>query len=71
VSTVLKFQEQWLKYRTTAESLKKEKYLFQTRVEPYDVADPLPVLVQRVKTLGLPRKHQLGAVHDEAGEQGD
>jgi hypothetical protein len=51
ISALLKFQEQWLKYRTTAESLKKEKYLFQTRVEPYDVDNPLPVLVQRVETL--------------------
>ena len=50
-SALLKFQEQWLKYRTTAESLKKEKYLFGTRVEPYDGADALSVLVQRVETL--------------------
>jgi hypothetical protein len=51
VSALLKFQEQWIKYRTTAESLKKEKYLFQTKVEPYNIADPLSVLVQRVETL--------------------
>lgn len=51
VSAVLKFQEQWIKYRTTAESLKKEKYLFLTKVEPYDVAEPVTVLVQRVETL--------------------
>ncbi len=51
ISALLKFQEQWIKYRTTAESLKKEKFLFQTRVEPYDSEDPLPVLVQRVETL--------------------
>jgi hypothetical protein len=51
ISALLKFQEQWIKYRTTAESLKKEKYLFQTKVEPYNVDDPLSVLVQRVETL--------------------
>lgn len=51
ISALLKFQEQWIKYRTTAESLKKEKYLFETRVEPYDVDEPLRVLVQRVETL--------------------
>ena len=51
ISAVLKFQEQWIKYRTTAESLKKEKYLFQTKVEPYDVDEPVSVLVQRVETL--------------------
>ena len=51
ISALLNFQEQWIKYRTTAESLKKEKYFFQTRVEPYDVDDPLRVLVQRVEAL--------------------
>lgn len=50
-SSLLKFQENWLKYRTTAESLKKEKYLFLTKVEPYSASDPLTVLVQRVETL--------------------
>ena len=51
VSSLLKFQEQWIKYRTTAESLKKERYLFETRTEPYNGTDPLPMLVQRVETL--------------------
>ena len=50
-SALLKFQENWIKFRTTAESLKKEKYLFQTKVEPYDIDEPLPMLVQRVETL--------------------
>lgn len=51
VSALLKFQEQWIKYRTTAESLKKEKYLFLTKVEPYNTDNPLSVFVQRVETL--------------------
>lgn len=51
ISALLKFQEQWIKYRTTAESLKKEKYLFQTKVEPYNIEDAVSVLVQRVETL--------------------
>jgi hypothetical protein len=50
-SSLLKFQELWIKYRTTAESLKKEKYLFLTKGEPYDADDNLPTLVQRVETL--------------------
>src|SRR5215469_4079087 len=50
-SSLLKFQENWIKYRTTAESLKKEKYLFQTKVQPYDGNEPLTLLVQRVETL--------------------
>ena len=51
ISALLKYQEQWIKYRTTAESLKKEKYLFQTRVDPYNIPAALPLLVQRVETL--------------------
>jgi uncharacterized protein DUF4231 len=50
-SSLMKYQENWIKYRTTAESLKKEKFLFQTKVEPYDSDKPLPVFVQRVETL--------------------
>lgn len=50
-SSLLKFQENWIKYRTTAESLKKEKYLFMTKVEPYNEPEPIRVLVQRVETL--------------------
>lgn len=48
------FQEHWIEYRTTCESLKKEKYLFLTSSEPYDDADEaarLQLLVQRVETL--------------------
>jgi hypothetical protein len=43
-------QEHWIEYRATAESLRKEKFLFLTQTEPYDKDDAFPVLVQRVKT---------------------
>lgn len=47
------FQENWIEYRTTCESLKKEKYLFLTCSEPYDCDDEgrLQLLVHRVETL--------------------
>src|SRR5437773_2135971 len=48
VSALLKFHEQWLKYRTTAESSKKEKYFFEA---PYNAANAFPLLVQRVEAL--------------------
>lgn len=50
-ASLFQFQEHWIKYRTTAESLKKEKYLYLTRGEPYNEENPLPTLVQRVETL--------------------
>ncbi len=51
VSALYKFEEKWIKYRTTAEALKHEKVLYETRVEPYDGAKPFPLLVQRVENL--------------------
>ncbi len=48
---LLQLQENWIEYRTTCESLRKEKYLFQTQTEPYDGSEPFPLLVQRVETL--------------------
>ena len=47
------FQEHWIQYRTTCESLKKEKYLFLTASEPYE-GDPTAQfrrLVQRVEAI--------------------
>jgi Protein of unknown function (DUF4231) len=44
-------QEHWIEYRTICESLKKEKFLFQTLVEPYNGEDAFRLLVQRVETL--------------------
>ena len=31
------FEQNWIEYRTICESLKKEKYLFLTKTEPYNV----------------------------------
>lgn len=47
------FQEHWIEYRTTCESLKKEKYLYLTASEPYegDEEARFHLLVQRVETL--------------------
>ncbi|MGD8780534.1 MAG: DUF4231 domain-containing protein [Ignavibacteria bacterium] len=43
------FQEHWIEYRTTCESLKKEKYLFETGVEPYDNDSAFDLLVHSVE----------------------
>ena len=46
-------QENWVKYRTTCESLKKERYLYLTATKPYDgdEAARLQLLVRRVEAL--------------------
>jgi hypothetical protein len=47
-----KHQELWMSYRSTAEALKHEKYLFLGLAGPYeDIDNPLPVLAERVESL--------------------
>ena len=51
ITHLCQFQERWIEYRTTAEALKKEKFLFVTKTEPYDSDDAFSILVQRMETL--------------------
>jgi hypothetical protein len=46
-----KFQENWLEYRTTCETLRHERYFFLTGAAPYDEDDPFLLLVERVEGL--------------------
>ena len=46
-----KFQENWTAYRTTAESLKHEKYLYLTKSEPYNAENPFKLFVFRIENL--------------------
>ena len=48
---LLQLQEHWIEYRATAESFRKEKFLFLTQTEPYDKDDAFHLLVQRVEAL--------------------
>ncbi|MEM9273347.1 MAG: DUF4231 domain-containing protein [Cyanobacteria bacterium P01_F01_bin.143] len=50
-SSLYKFQENWIQYRTTAETLKHEKYLYLTKSPPYDGEAPLKALVERIESL--------------------
>ena len=45
------FQEHWVEYRTTCESLKHEKFLYLTKTEPYNIEDPFPLFVKRIESL--------------------
>ena len=57
LSGLLKFQEKWSEYRTTSETLKHEKILFQTLTEPYDnQVEPFKILVTRIENL-LSKEH--------------
>lgn len=51
VVSLCQFQENWVEYRTTCESLKHEKFLFLTKTDPYNIDMPFPLLVQRVESM--------------------
>lgn len=51
VLALLKYQEHWLQYRTTTESLKHHKYLYLTRTAPYDKDTAFNLLVEAVEGL--------------------
>ena len=51
ILTLYKFQENWIEYRNTCESLRHQKYLFLTGVSPYEGSDAFQVLVENVESL--------------------
>ncbi len=51
VLSLYRFQELWVDYRLTAESLQQEKYRFLTGVPPYDSGPTVAVLVDRVESV--------------------
>ena len=51
ILALYQFQERWTEYRTTAESLKKEQFLFLTKADPYSVGDGFSMFVQKIETL--------------------
>lgn len=51
VSSLYRFQELWVSYRLTAETLTHEKYRFLTETPPYDSGDTLDLLVDRVEAI--------------------
>ena len=49
--SMFQFNELWTEYRTNAESLKHEKYLYLSSAEPYDTPNKFKTLVERVERL--------------------
>ena len=49
--SLYQFQENWIEYRTTCESLKHEKYHFLTNAEPYNEVDPFALFVHRIESI--------------------
>ena len=51
IVSVYRFQENWIAFRVTAESLKRERFSFLTGAPPYDGDDRFAVLVQRTEAI--------------------
>ena len=51
INALNKYQELWINYRTTAETLKHHKYLFITKSTPYDISDAFNYLVKNVESI--------------------
>lgn len=49
--SIYKYQENWIKYRTTSESLKHQLYLFQTKAEPYNDEQAFSNFVHTIERL--------------------
>ncbi len=58
--SLFKFQENWIQYRTTAEQLRHERFLFLTCVAPYHTTESFALLVERVENL-ISRENSLWA----------
>ena len=47
------YQQNWIRYRSTCESLKREKYLYLGKAGPYaEVSDAHALLAERIESLG-------------------
>jgi hypothetical protein len=59
--SLYRFQENWVEFRVTAESLRREKFLFLTQAQPYNGEERFQFLVSRVENI-------LGAENAKWGE---
>lgn len=52
LQSINKYHENWIQYRTTAELLKHEKYLYETRSGVYkNCSEPFNLLVERCESI--------------------
>ena len=49
IASLNKLQENWIQYRTTAEVLKQEKYLYLTKSGPYSEGKKFELFVERIE----------------------
>ena len=69
VSTLYKYHENWIEYRTAEERLKHEKYLYLTGAAPYHQEDKFTSLVARVELLLAKENKSWAALAAKAGQE--
>lgn len=70
VGSLYKFHENWIQYRTTAEQLKHEKFIYLTGTRPYDDQDRFALLVQRIESL-ISKENSSWALVTKKAEKGN
>jgi len=68
VLALFKFQENWIEFRTTAESLKQHRYRYLTRSPPYETEAAFAQLVSNVESM-LSRENAEWAQHMRVTEK--
>lgn len=69
ILALYRFQENWIEFRKTAESLKREKFLYIAKVDIYSINNPYPLFVQRVE--GLIAKENTRWLHNMTTKEKD
>jgi hypothetical protein len=69
IISLCKFQEHWIEYRTTCETLKHHKYLYLTKSAPYDEERAFHVLVENVESLISKENSNWSNLQKESEEQ--
>jgi hypothetical protein len=65
------FQSNWITYRSTAEALKHEKYLYLAKAQPYDGDRPLQLLAERIEGLISQEHAKWSSAREEAATPRD
>lgn len=68
VQQLFQWQVNWLNYRSTAEALKHEQFLYLAEVAPYAGADRRAVLAHRIESLVSQENVQWSAARDPHSE---
>jgi len=65
------YQENWIAYRSTCESLKHEKYVYLGKASPYaSAADPHALLAERVESLVSQEHAKWASAQQQQGPSG-